>query len=176
MGERRALGLVAMAMVSMVGCRMSAPQGYLGVKWGDETAASVARLKATCDSWLAWEGGGGFTACFDIDHTVEALGAPAFVRLFQKDGKIAALSLRFRGCGARRAELTAAVRKEFRLEAGDGDPYQVFADQSLVHLSHDGGDDSCTLTVSGPEFGKAFAAYLLQGGLRGMARGLRPSH
>jgi hypothetical protein len=44
----------------------------------------------------------------------------------------------------------------------------------VVHLAAERSDDTCTLTVVGPRFGKAFSKYLLSGGLREMSRGLGP--
>jgi len=77
-------------------------------------------------------------------------------------------------CGATRDELAAAVRQEFELEASEDMPYNVFADGAAVHLDYDSGDDTCTLTIAGPHFGKAFADYQLERGIKGLAHGLRP--
>ena len=153
---------------------MNAPVGFLGVKWGDDANSAAARLGMSCDAWESWEGGRGYEACFDIDHPVEAFGRKAFVRLFRNQNRLEGLSLRFMHCGATRDELATAVRQEFELAEADELPYNVFADSAAVHLDYDSGDDSCTLTIAGPRFGQAFAAYLLEQGFKGLAHGLRP--
>ena len=158
---------------------MSSPQGLLGVRWGDSPSVAIAKLGVSCPAtgaWEAWEGGGGVTACFDVDHPVTAFGGSAYVRLFRMDDRIEGMSLRFMGCGVRRDSLREAVRAEFKMPAGDGDPYQVWPDHALVHLRYDGGDDSCTLVLAGPRFGKPYAAFVLARGLGDLSKGLRPSH
>ena len=153
---------------------MSSLAGFLGIKWGDDANGAAASLGVSCDEWKSWEGGQDYKACFDINHPVEAFGRKAFVRLFRHQNRLEGLSLRFMHCGATRAELAAAVRQEFALAEANGLPYDVFADGAAVHLDYDSGDDTCTLTIAGPRFGKAFAAYQLEQGFKGLALGLRP--
>jgi hypothetical protein len=153
---------------------LSSPAGFLGVNWGDDADSAAARLGLHCAAWAAWEGEHGYEACFDTNHPVAAFGRTAFVRLFRQQQRLEGLSLRFMHCGATRAELAAAVRQEFALPESDELPYHVFADGAAVHLAYDSSDDSCTLTSAGPRFGRAFAAYQLERGFKGLAHGLRP--
>jgi hypothetical protein len=44
-------------------------------------------------------------------------------------------------------------------------PYETWGDSSLVHFVADPNDGTCTLTVAGPRFGKAFASALMRGGI-----------
>jgi hypothetical protein len=150
---------------------MTSPQGFLGVRFGDDAVAAAARLGLVCPSWSPWEGDPDVQACFDAQHPIATLGRSALVRLFQVDGRVVGLSLRFRHAGADRDALRAAVRKEWKLAGAAGeDPYHVWEDGSVVHLGYDDSDDTCTLTVAGARMGKPFAAYLLRGGMGGLLR------
>lgn len=165
---------VTLVFAFTLGCRMSGPKGFLGVTWGDDASAASTKLHLTCGNWQPWEGNGAYQACFDIDHPVEAFGLQAYARLFQSQGRVEGLSLRFMHCGVTRDVLTTAIRKEFNLTADPGSLYSVFDDGSAVHFSHDSGDDTCQLTVAGPRFGKAFADYMLQQGFRNLGGGMGP--
>src|SRR5262249_15795360 len=132
------------------------------------------RLGLSCQEWRVWEGKRGYETCFDIDHPVDAFGRKAYVRLFRSQNLLEGVSLRFMHCGVTRNELAEAVRRTFNLEATDGTLYHVLNNGEVVHLSYDNSDDSCNLTVAGPRFGKAFADYLLETGLRDLAGGLAP--
>jgi hypothetical protein len=153
---------------------MNSPKGFLGLQWGDAPSDAERRLGLTCESWDPWEGGQGYEACFDTDHHVEVFGRQAYVRLFRNQNELQGLSLRFLRCGARRDLLVAAIRQEFSLEKGEGDPYSIFSDGAAVHLGYDSGDDTCTLTIAGPKFGQVFAEYLLQRGFSELSNGIRP--
>lgn len=146
--------------------------GFLGVRWGDDATAAAASLGVRCETWIPWEGGGGFEACFDIDHPVSAFGRQAYVRLFRGQNRLEGLSLRFMECGASREELAGAVRQELHLKKAEGTLYNVLQNGEAVRLGFNPTDDSCELTVTGPSFGKAFAAYLLQEGFKNLASGL----
>ncbi len=151
-----------------------APGGLLGIAWGEDAQAAAGKLGLECGRWTPWEGGSEYEACFDTDHPVEAFGSQAMIRLFRKEGRLQGMSLRYRQGGMKRSALTDAVGKEFQMTTTEGNPYKVFDDGSVVRLDYDRGDDTCELTVTGPDFGKVFAGYVLGVGLRGMAAGLRP--
>lgn len=150
------------------------PTGLLGASWGEDAAAVAVKLGLACERWTLWEGGGGYEACFDTDHPVDVFGGKALARLFRADGRLKGLSLRFLHCGETRDALTDAVGREFHMTTTEGTPYKVYEDGSAVRLDYDSGDDTCRLTITGPEFGKAFANYLLGAGLAGLAGGLGP--
>jgi hypothetical protein len=56
-----------------------------------------------------------------------------------------------------------------RESAASDAPYEIFADGSLVRVEddHEGG---ITIVLAGPEFGKAYAGYVLGQGLGGLFR------
>ena len=171
---RSALARVAVVVVMLLaGCRVSPPSGLLGLKWGDDAVAAAARLGIRCEPWDPWEGGSGFEACADRDRPVTAFGAPANARLVRLAGNLDGVQLLFGACAARRKRLRDAVVAAFDLDSHSDDPYQTWDDGSLVRLAHDGRDDTCTLTVAGPRFGKAYQSWLLAQGL-GSLGGARP--
>jgi hypothetical protein len=154
---------------------VSSISGFLGLKWGDDPHDAARLLGLSCEeSWAPWEGGHGYETCFETVHHVDAFSRKAYVRLFRNQNGLQGLSLRFVQCAATRDPLAAAIRQEFGLEEGEGNPYSIFSDRSVVHLGYDSGDDTCTLTIAGPEFGKAFADYLLRQGFADLSYGLRP--
>lgn len=154
---------------------MSKPKGALGLSWGEEAASAAARLGLSCEGWEAWEGGGGVESCADYGHDAEAFGARGRVRLFRHGAALEGVELTFRGCGGDWARLRDAVRSAFDLDTeSETDVYATWASGEAVRLTRDERDDTCTLTVAGPRFGKAYAAYVLGGGLRGLASGLTP--
>jgi hypothetical protein len=150
------------------------PTGLLGVSWGEDAEAAAAKLGLACARWTPWEGGQGFDSCFDIDHPVDVFGHKSLVRLFRRDRLLQALSFRFLHCGGIREALTKSVGIEFQMTTGQDTPYKVFENGTVVRLDYDSGDDTCRLTLTGSEFGKAFAGYLLGSGLGDFAAGFRP--
>jgi hypothetical protein len=150
------------------------PDGLLGVHWGDDVQSAAEKIGTQAVQWNPWVGGQGFEAAYDPDHPIEAFGALTRVRLIRKDGKLAAISLRFRDCGSSRPALTKAISHQLHVTSADGNPYQVFADGSVVRLEYDPGDNTCELTVTGPEFGKAYTRQQLGAGLGTLAKGLGP--
>jgi hypothetical protein len=153
---------------------MSSPSGFLGVHWGDNAQDAAVHLGLRCDSWEPWEGGQSYEACFDVEHPVDVFGRKAFVRLFRKGEGLEGLSLRFMHCDSASQDLIDAVRREFGLRLYESTPYDVFEDGAAVRFDYDKGDDSCRLTIAGPQFGKAFQAYVLEGGFRDLSAGLSP--
>jgi hypothetical protein len=151
---------------------MSAPKGFLGARWGEGADAVVARL-GLAPHWQTWEGGPEYEASFDVDHPAEAFGRSVLVRLFRRGARLEGLSLRFMRCGATQPELATAIREQFGLREAEEPIYKIWWRGSLVHLRYDSGDDTCVLTIAGPAFGKAFAAYLLEQGFNTLAYGLR---
>jgi hypothetical protein len=82
------------------------------------------------------------------------------VRLVRVGKQLDGVQVVYRGCArdaARKQQLREGLRRELNVKSPDVDvPYQVWDDQSLVHLATDPRDDTCTLTVAGPRFGKVF--------------------
>lgn len=153
---------------------MGAPEGALGVEWGDTLEAAATRLGVVCEGTEAWEGGQGFESCQDFDHPVNAFGSQASVRLIGKDGRLEGVELSFRDC-SEWERLRDAVRAEFRLSTeSETDAYQTWHGGEAVRLTHDARDHSCVLTVAGARFGPAFVNYILAGGFGQLGAGLRP--
>jgi hypothetical protein len=150
------------------------PQGIMGIQWGAEATEAATRLGLSCQEWKVWEGKRGYETCFDIDHPADAFDRKAYVRLFRSQNRLEGVSLRFMHCGATRNELADAVRRTFNLKATEGTLYHILSNGEVVHLGYDNSDDSCSLTVAGPRFGKAFADYLLETGFRDLADELGP--
>jgi hypothetical protein len=156
------------------GCRMSSPKGILGVEWGEDAVAAASRLGISCgDGWRPWEDHEGFEACQDLEHALSLFDYPVYVRLFRRNTVLEGVALRFEHCGARKEDLEQKMREAFQIGA-DENLHRVWSDGALVHLASDRSDDTCTLTVAGSRFGKAFSKHLLAGGLREMGRGLGP--
>ena len=145
------------------------PTGLLGLKWGDDAAEGARRIGLVCDQWDAWIDPA-FETSLDVTHPRAVLGAEGVVRLVRADGKqLEGVQVVYRGCArdnARKQQLREGLRRELNVKSPDVDvPYEVWEDHPLVHLATDPRDDTCTLTVAGPRFGKAFADALLRGGL-----------
>lgn len=152
---------------------MRRPKGALGASWGEDAGEVAARLGVACLSWEAWAGGEGFETCLDTEHPVRTFGGEAFARLFVREGGLAGVQLMFRGCDGRWNELRAAVRREFSLSSeAETDIYESWSSGEVIRLVNEG--EFCTLTIAGADFGKAYAAHSLAGGLGRLASGLRP--
>ena len=152
--------------------------GLLGLKWGDDAAEGAKKLGLTCDRWDAWTDPA-FETSIDMDHPRAVLGAEGLVRLVRTGGKaLDGVQVIYRGCAgneARKKQLRQGLRDELHVKAPDVDvPYEVWEDNSLVHLATDARDGTCTLTVAGPQFGKAFQSALLRGGLSNVGGATSP--
>lgn len=154
------------------GCYMSAhkaPTGLLGLTWGENAAEGARRVGLVCDRWDPWIDPA-FETSIDFDHPRSVLGSEGLVRLVRGDGKqLDGVQVIYRGCAgddARKQRLRAALHSELHVASTSTEvPYQIWNDKSLVHFAADASDGTCTLTVAGPRFGKAFEAALLRGGL-----------
>jgi hypothetical protein len=94
------------------------------------------------------------------------LGGEGVVRLVRYGGKqLDGVQVIYRGCAgddARKRKLREGLGRELAVKSPDVDvPYETWNDSSLVHFVADPNDGTCTLTVAGPRFGKAFAAALM---------------
>lgn len=163
-------------LVTIVGCSLSGISGWLGVKWGDDAATAGSHLGMKCDRWDPWQSGFPFEACIDFDHPVSALGATALPRLIRKGNQLEGLQLVYRNCGGDVAlPLRDKVMHEFKLKSSGGKtPYQIFKDGSLVHFASDGTDNTCTLTLASPTFGKAFEQAQLKAGVGALSGHIPP--
>jgi hypothetical protein len=173
-----------MALALTEGCHMTAqtaqmpPKGLLGLTWGDNAAEGGRKLGLTLDRWEPWIDPA-FETAIDLDHPRAVLGAEGLVRLVRAGGKpLEGVQVIYRGCAsdaARQRALRDGLRRELHVQSPDVDvPYQIWEDKSLVHLATDPRDDTCTLTVAGPRFGKAFEAVLLRGGLGSLGSAVAP--
>jgi len=145
------------------------PTGLLGLKWGDDAAEGARKLGLTCDRWDPWIDPA-FETSIDLDHARAVLGAEGLVRLVRTGGKqLEGVQVVYRGCAgddARKKTLREGLGRELNVKAPDVDvPYEIWSDNSLVHLATDPRDGTCTLTVASPAFGKAFETVLMRGGL-----------
>ena len=174
--------LICAAIIAFAGgCHVTAqkgPTGLLGLKWGDDAAEGAKKLGLTCDRWDPWIDPA-FETGIDMDHPRAVLGAEGSIRLVRAGGKqLDGVQVIYRGCAgndARKKQLRDGLRDEFHLKAPDVDvPYEVWEDNSLVHLATDTRDGTCTLTVAGPRFGKAFQSALLRGGLGNLGGATSP--
>lgn len=174
--------MVCAAITVAGGCspmsRKNAPTGLLGLTWGDDAAASAQRLGLTFKTWDAWIDPA-FETGIDLDQPRAALGAEGLVRLVRVGGKeLEGIQVVYRACAgddARKRQLREGLRRELHLNSPDVEvPYEVWSDNSLVHFVADTRDDTCTLTVAGPRFGKAFQAALLRGGLGNLGGAVTP--
>jgi hypothetical protein len=164
--------MVFAAITFAGGCHMTAqkgPTGLLGLKWNDDATGGARQIGLACDHWDAWIDPA-FETSLDVAHPRAVLGAEGVVRLVRADGKqLEGVQVIYRGCArdsARKQQLREGLRRELNVKSPDVDvPYEVWEDHSLVHLATDPSDDTCTLTVAGPRFGKAFADALMRGGL-----------
>lgn len=154
------------------------PTGLLGVKWGDDAAAAARQLGLTCDRWDPWIDPA-FETSIDLDHPRAVLGAEGLVRIVRGEGKqLDGVQVTYRSCAtddAGKRKLRDGLRAELHLKSPDVDvPYEVWDDNSLVHFAADARDGTCTLTVAGPRFGKAFQAALLRSGLGDVGAAMGP--
>jgi hypothetical protein len=154
------------------------PTGLLGLTWGEDAAEGGRRLGLTFARWEPWVDPA-YETGIDLDHVRAVLGAEGIVRLVRVGGKqLEGVQVIYRGCAgddARKRALREGLRKELHLKSPDVDvPYEVWGDNSLVHLATDTRDDTCTLTVAGPGFGKAFEQALVRGGLGNLGGAVGP--
>lgn len=154
------------------------PTGLLGLKWGDDAAAGARQLGLAIARWEPWIDPA-FETGIDLDHPRTVLGAEGLVRLVRAAGsQLDGVQVIYRACArddARKRQLRQGLGRELHVKSPDVDvPYEIWADGSLVHLIADPSDDTCTLTVAGPRFGKAFEAALLRGGLGQLGGALGP--
>jgi hypothetical protein len=178
-----AVAHVAIACAAIVlagGCHMSAqkgPTGLLGLTWGDDATDGAQRIGLVCDHWDAWIDPA-FETSLDLAHPRAVLGTEGVVRLVRAGKQLDGVQVVYRGCArdaARKQLLREGLRRELHMKSPDVDvPYQVWEDQSLVHLATDSRDDTCTLTVAGPRFGKAFQDALIHGGLTNLGGAVGP--
>lgn len=184
-GERRRAitgWVVVCALVAFAGgCHVTGqkgPTGLLGLTWGDDAAEGARRLGLVCDRWDPWIDPA-FETSIDLDHPRAVLGAEGLVRLVRAGGKqLEGVQVIYRSCAsddARKRALRDGLRRELHVKSPDVEvPYEVWSDNSLVHFVADPRDDTCTLTVAGPRFGKAFKAALLRGGLGNLGAATGP--
>ena len=156
-----------------------APRGLLGLHWGDDAAEAARRLGLTADRWDPWIDPA-FETSIDFDHPRPALGVEGLVRLVRvvADKQLEGVQVIYRGCAADAAQnqrLRKGLHDELHVKTVDVDvPDEVWRDDTVVHFAADPSDGTCTLTVAGPRFGKAFAAALLRGGLGNVGGSIGP--
>jgi hypothetical protein len=155
------------------------PKGLLGLTWGEDASKGARRLGLTADRWDPWIDPA-FETSIDFDHPRPALGVEGLVRLIRvvADKQLEGVQVIYRGCAgddAQKQLLRKGLHSELHVKSVDVDvPYEVWRDDSLVHFVADPSDGTCTLTVAGPHFGKAFAAALLRGGLGNVGGAVGP--
>lgn len=154
------------------------PTGLLGWKWGDDAAECARQAGLVCTRWDPWVDPA-FETSIDLDHPRAVLGVEGLVRLVRAGGKdLEGVQVTYRGCArddARKRQLREGLQRELHVRSPGVDvPYETWADNSLVHFVIDPRDDTCTLTVAGPRFGKVFAAALLGGGVGGLGAAVAP--
>lgn len=173
--QRRSAALAVVVCAAVLvfagGCYMSgrkAPTGLLGLTWGDDAAEAARRLGLSCERWDPWIDAA-FETSIDLDHPRAVLGVEGLVRLVRGGKQLDGVQVIYRGCAgddARKQQLRKGLHDELHLKSPDVDvPYEIWSDHALVHFVADPSDGTCTLTVAGPRFGKAFEAALLRGGL-----------
>ena len=155
-----------------------APTGLLGLQWGDDAADGARRLGLVCDRWDPWIDPE-FETSIDFDHPLAVLGVQGLVRIVRGAGRqLDGVQVIYRACAgddARKQALRQELHRELHLKSPDVDvPYEIWHDHSLVHFIADPSDGTCTLTVAGPRFGKAFEAALLRGGLGNLGAATGP--
>jgi hypothetical protein len=154
------------------------PTGLLGLKWGDDAAAGASRLGLAIARWDPWIDPA-FETAIDMDHPRAVLGVDGLVRLVRAAGTtLDGVQVIYRACAGdepRRRQLRDGLRRELHVKSPDVDvPYEIWGDHSLVHLVTDPTDGTCTLTVAGPRFGKAFESALLSQGIGNLGRSMSP--
>jgi hypothetical protein len=184
---RRIAPAVAAACVAIAlagGCSMTAhhaskaPTGLLGFTWGDDAAEAGRAAGLALSRWDPWIDPA-FEAAIDLDTPRQVLGVEGLIRLVRIGAKqLDGVQVSYRACArddARRRTLRDGLRRELHVKSPDVEvPYEIWSDGSLVHLASDPADDTCTLTVAGPRFGKAFAAALLRGGAANLGGSIGP--
>lgn len=170
----RAPLLVAVALaLGAAGCGASAPT-VLGLRWTEDAAGAARRLRLRT-AWSPWSDPE-FETSQDAERPLEVLGERGVVRLVRAGRGLEGVQVSYTDCAAsRRARLVRALARDLGLESAQSDvPYEVWGDDSLVHFETDAQDGTCTLTVAGPRFGRAFQRSLLRSGLEGLSGALRP--
>jgi hypothetical protein len=163
------------------GCHVTAqkaPQGLLGVTWGDDAAEAARKIGLVCDRWDPWTDSA-FETSIDLQHPRSVLGVEGVVRIVRVSGtQLDGVQVTYRNCASndgQKQQLRTGLRNELHLQSPDVDvPYETWADHSLVHFITDPRDGTCTLTVAGPRWGKAFAAALLSDGVRNVGTAMTP--
>ena len=106
------------------------------------------------------------------------MGEEGYVVLVRQGGRIEGIQVVYYRCTtaeSRKRRLHEALGRELRLKEPHVEtPYEIFRDDSLVHFALDPHDDTCTLTIAGPRFGKVFKASQIRSGLRGLGGAMRP--
>jgi hypothetical protein len=172
---------IAAAIIAFAGgCSVTgqkAPTGLLGLTWGEDAAAGAHRLGLTIARWEPWIDPA-FETGVDLDHPRTVLGVEGVVRVVRGGVQLGGVQVIYRACAgdeARKRQLREGLRRDLHVKSPDVDvPYEIWADGSLVHLVADPSDGTCTLTVAGPRFGKAFEAAVLRGGLGRLGGALAP--
>jgi len=159
-------------LVTVGGCDVSKPHGVLGLRWGEPATEAASRLGLTCDAWEPWPGGAGFEMCRPASASISAFGAPASVVLIQKDGRIEGAQLAFADV-ADGGRLRQAILKEYDVEDSPS-AYQTWSSGEAVRLEEEPQRAMLQLTVAGPRFGTAYAAWVLGGGIRDLGSGMQP--
>jgi hypothetical protein len=181
--RRRAIAsavLCAATIVLLGGCNVTArksPTGFLGLKWGDDSADCARRLGLTFDRWERWIDPQ-FETSMDIDHPQAVLGTEGLVVLVRdaSSKQLVGVQVIYRDCAtdaARRRQLREGLVRELNVKTDSEPPYVVWSDHSLVRLA-DRKDGTCALTVAGPVFGKPYADQLLHEGLGELGNAMRP--
>lgn len=174
-----AMTVCAAILILAGGCHVTghkAPTGFLGLTWGEDASSAARRLGLSCAQWSPWVDPA-FETCIDLDHPRPVLGAEGLVRLVRTDGKLLeGVQVVYRACpNGDQRPLRAGLRTELHVKSPEAPvPYEIWSNHALVHFVADPADDTCTLTVAGPRFGKAFEAALLRGGLGDLGTALRP--
>lgn len=180
-----ARGLVVGAAVAILafagGChvtRQRAPKGFLGLEWGDDVAAGARQLGLAIGRWEPWIDPA-FEIGIDLDHPRAVLGVEGLVRFVRAGGsQLDGVQVVYRACAtndARKQQLREGLGRELHVKSPHVEvPYEIWGDNSLVHFAADPRDDTCTLTVAGPRFGKAFEAALLRGALGNLGGAMGP--
>lgn len=170
-GRERRFGraAAAVALLALGACVIGRPVGLLGARWGDPAAAAAEELGVRCESWQEWEGGAGFQMC-DAGETSVLFGTPGRLRLIRRDGRLAGAQVEYAAC---RPELREALAEELGVAVDEAQPYQRWESGEVVRLAvyEDG---ACTLTLTGPELGTEYAAWVLRRGLDRLSTGMRP--
>lgn len=153
------------------------PTGFLGAAWGDDATEAAHKLSLTIERWNPgldprFESGA------DLDHPRPVLGVDGVITLVRgPDKQLVAMQIIYRDCAAddaRKRDLVAALKRELDVKVDGGAlPYQVWPDQSVVHLVARR-DGTCLLTVAGAVFGKPYVEQVLRDGLGDVGASMTP--